>query len=430
MKKNFLFLLLLLAAGVSAQKPVLLDTLNAVEKTALQGEYAKKNATFLTGLDNAGSKKEVKALKDIFEDSYEDLDGQIADNRLFEYSDLNRYLNKILSEIKEKNANFPQDINLLVSREYEANAYSTGEGTIVLNNYLLNSLDNEDELAYIICHEGAHQSLQHALNAALSYVRENNSQEIKGKTKQLQNMKYNQATQAENLLKDLVYKNSKESRRREIEADSLGFLYYMQLKRNLQQPLAALEKLTNSDNEDDSLTVDDYKKLFSAPELHFNAEWFNMDDYSMYFYKESTKFNTDSLRTHPNIEERIAALKKSFPQLLNKEDATPVRVSEDFTKWRSNAVYQNIYNEFVAKHYGNSLYEALKLYNRKPDAWLKSRIGQNFQALYEAQKNYRLNRYISQVNVHEYTKSYNLFCTFVNNLRLGDFKAFADYFSR
>ena len=425
-----IFSLLLVVLRIPAQTPILIDTLNQAQIKLLQDDYTKRKTDFLSNLNIQASKEEIKRIKTIFSDEYEDIIKSIEKNRLFNDSPVNQYFNAILADIREKNPSIPE-INLLVSRKFNANAFNIGEGTIVLNNYLLSILNNEDELAFIICHEIAHQAKNDVLNSILDFVKKDNSDEMKSKVRDLKRQKFNNKTEAENLLKEIAYKYSKENRKKEIAADSLGYVFYFRLERNNRQPVKALEILKYSDIEGDSLTVEDYAKLFSDTKLRFDEKWFDMDDYSMYHYKESTKFNTDSLRTHPNIDERIGFLEKSFPQLLSDEETeTPVTVSPEFDKWRENAVFQNIYNEYAAEHYGNSLYEALKLYNRTPTDFLRNMIGQNFQKLYEAQKAYRLNRYVSQVDINKYTQSYNLFCTFVNNLKLDDFKNFADYFSK
>ncbi|MDR1876801.1 MAG: M48 family metalloprotease [Flavobacteriaceae bacterium] len=427
--KYFAFFGLLFSAYISAQTPILLDTLNLSQRKALHDKYTKKTEVFLSGLGAQCSKQELKKVKSILTEEYDDIKKEINKNSLIVDSPLNQYLDALLANIREKNPNSPE-IYLMISREFETNALNIGEGTIIINNYLLSNLDNEDQLVFVICHEIAHQSLNHVFSSVLNFVKKENSNEMKGKVKELKRKKYNNKVEAENLLKDIVYKNSKEQRKKESEADSLGYVYYSRLGRNKQQPVKTLENLKNSDYEGDSLKVADYKRMFSTSGLNFKEEWFKMDDYSIYHYKKSTRFNTDSLKTHPNIEDRIATLKKSFPESLDKKDPTPVTASATFDQWHNNAMHQNVYNEYISEHYGNSLYEALKLYNRKPTPFLKKMIGQNFQKLYEAQKAYRLNRYVSQVDVNDHTNSFNLFCTFINNLKLDDFKAFADTFSK
>ncbi|MDR2475188.1 MAG: M48 family metalloprotease [Bacteroidales bacterium] len=420
---------LLLSVCASAQELLLIDTLTVDERKILRDTYVERKKSFLAYVDDQVAKPERKKVKEIFADKYDNLLKRIDKNELTSDSPLNDYLNKLLTLIRAKNPELPNSIVLLLSREFQSNAASIGDGTIIVNNYLLSDLDSEDELAVIICHEIAHYSLKHPVNSVVDFVRKDNSDEMKKQTKKLKQQKYNKQSDAANLLKDIAYKNSEESRKKEIEADSLGFLYYVNLDRNRYQVVRTLEKLRDSDFEDDSLTVADYRSLFFDPQLHFSEAWFKIDNYDIYHYKESTKFNTDSLRTHPNVGERIAALQRTFPQFLETDDPSPITVSDTFTQWHDNAMLQNVYNEHLAEHYGNSLYEALKLYKREQTLFLKKMIGLNFRKLYEAQKNYRLNRYVSHVNIHKYTSSYNLFCTFINNLRLGDLETFANYFS-
>jgi Zn-dependent protease with chaperone function len=404
-----------------SQKPVLLDTLTTSQKVELKENYIQKKKTFYALTEQLVEKKRFKQVKDIFDKEYEDIEKSINNNELLAKSPLNQYLYSLTAQIQKQNIDATQNISILVSREYQTNAWNTGEGTIIVNNYLLNDLNNEDQLVFIICHEIAHQALNHVLNSVLKYVDDNNSSELKSQTKAIRKQTYNRATQAENLLKEIAYKNSAEKRKNETQADSLGFIFYSKLGRNLSQSIEALKRLKYSDVESDSLTVSDYKRIFSALNINLKDEWFALESYDMYHYKQSTKFNTDSLRTHPNCDDRIARLVKTFPQIdtNNKAGVLPAD-SKEFTQWRENAAYQNIYNEYLSEHYGNSLYEALKLYNRKPDDFLKKSIGLNFKKLYEAKKAYRLNRYVNQVNTNRYTDSYNLFCTFIFNLTIAD----------
>lgn len=268
----------------------------------------------------------------------------------------------------------------------------------------------------------AHQTLNHVLESVRKYVKTNNSTELKSKTKQVKKQRYSRKTSAENLLKELAYKNSAVNRGKEIQADSLGYVFYSRLNRNPKQVVRILENLRDSDKESDSLTVDDYTRIFDSFKLSTKERWFKMESFDEYHYQKSTKFNTDSLRTHPNCDVRIEKLARIAPELETEVISVEFKNfdSESFLKWKQSAIYQNIQNEYFLKNYGNSLYEALKLYNRKPDDQLKKWISLNFKKLYEAKKAYRLNKYVSQVSVVEYTDSYNLFSTFIFNLGLED----------
>jgi predicted Zn-dependent protease len=405
-----------------------LDTLHLQDKKKLKDKYNKRKNLFLSQLNHIHAKKETKEIKAIFEENYKDINNKIDRNELIFDSPLNNYLNDLGASIQKENPEIPKDISILISREYSINAFNRGEGTIIVNNYLLNALDHEDQLVYILCHEMAHQTLNHVLESVTKYVQSNNSLELKTQTKQLKKQKYNQKTKAENLLMEIAYKNSAINREKEIQADSLGYVFYSRLNRAPYQVIKTLEMLRDSDKEGDSLAIKDYEKLFTSFKLQTKEQWFKIDSFDQYNYQKNTKFNTDSLRTHPNCDIRIEKLANHSPEIKKTiQQLTPS--SETFLKWQKSAVYQNIQNEYFAKNYGNSLYEALKLYNRKPDVLLKKWIGLNFTKLYEAKKAYELNKYISQVNIVKYTHSYNLFSTFIFNLTLSDLETICKSFN-
>ncbi|MDR2511111.1 MAG: M48 family metalloprotease [Bacteroidales bacterium] len=431
MRKLFLFwIVVCLNYCLFCQNIGLLDTLSTDDKEIFFTEMQNRKDAFLKNLSINGTKSEQKEVKSRFDKAFsENLMKDVKKDRLLLKSLLNTYLNGLLSEIKKANPEISEDILLLVDRSYIANAYNFGDGTIVIYNYLLNCLQNEDQLVFVICHEIAHRQLEHSVNTVLARVRSDNSSDIKDKTKQLQKQRYGNRTEAEMVLKDILYKNSAAKREQETQADSLGMLFFSTLGRPNFQVIKALRNLRDSDYERDSLTIKDYRKMFSDKSLNFNEKWFDMGDYAAYFYQRTTKFNTDSLRTHPNMDERTEKLKTTFPQLFT-DSSTNFTKSEEYDKWQSLAMLQNVYNQYLIEQYGNSLYEALKLYNRRPSDFLKEMIGKNFTKLYEAQQKYRLNRYVSQVNVNEYTSSYNRFCTFIINLNLDELKTFSDHFSK
>lgn len=403
-----------------AQQPILIDTLTLNQKKALEDKYTNQKKTFYAELDKKYGSKEVKEIKTIFDQSYTDIQKSIQKNELIEESPFNTYLNELVLQIRAKNPEIPKNLVILASREYETNASSRGEGTIVVNQYLLETLDNEDQLIFILCHEIAHQKLDHVLQSIHEYVKLNTSAEMKGKTKQLKKQKFSKKTSASELLTELKYKNSEASRTHEVQADSLGYIYYSKLGRSPQQVVKTLKNLKDSDKEKDSLSIKDYKTIFASFSLPTKDKWFEMENFDLYSYQENNKFNTDSLRTHPNCDVRIEMLVKIDSTIQKNGVQKTMSANTEFKKWKENVIYQNIANEYLMQHYGNSLYEALKQYKRTPNAYLRKWISENFKKLYDAKKAYQLNRYVSQVNINQYTTSYNLFSTFVFNLSLAE----------
>jgi Zn-dependent protease with chaperone function len=416
----FFVLCLCCTTTIWGQKPTLIDTLSLKQKKELKEKYITQKKLFYYELGQTYQPKELEEITTIFDENYAAIEKRIEKNELLINSPFNTYLNDLVSQIRSKNPEIPKKLTVLASREYEANAYNLGEGTIIVNQYLLETFDNEDQLVFTLCHEIAHQKLQHVLNSIHKHITLNNSEDIKKKTKELKKQKYKRKINASNLLLELKYKNSETSRAKEIEADSLGYIYYSKLDRSPQQVAKALQNLRDSDKEKDSLTIKDYETIFASFNTPVKSKWFEMESFDLYHYQKNNKFNTDSLRTHPNCDIRIDMLSRIDATIKNTDSAQTLTKSAEFTQWKESAVYQKILNEYLMQHYGNSLYEALKQYKSTPNEMLKNWIAANFKKLYEAKKSYQLNRYVSQVNVNKYTSSYNLFSTFIYNIDLTD----------
>jgi hypothetical protein len=73
------------------------------------------------------------------------------------------YLSFIVDQIAQSNDDFDfSDIKPVLNRSPVANAFSVGEGTLVINIGLLKEIKIQDHLVFIICHEIAHYLLEHS----------------------------------------------------------------------------------------------------------------------------------------------------------------------------------------------------------------------------------------------------------------------------
>lgn len=217
-------------------------------------------------------------------------------------------------------------------------------------------------------------------------------------------------------MKDVVYSRKSKSRIHEREADSLGFEYFKKTKYNPSHFANALKNLEKSDTEKDSLVDADYKKFFVTKSQKFIDEWLVMEDFSGYKYSKENifKWNIDSLKTHPDCGARIKEIEKALP----KDNDNDFEVNSNyFTKLKKAAPYELVSNHYHAKEYGFSLYEALKLLNRRPnDVYLMKMVSENLKMLAKAKKDMKLNSYIPRINPKEQTNSQQRFSNFMNNL--------------
>ena len=317
-----------------------------------------------------------------------------------------------------KNANSElasSDIKLLLAFSDESNAYNNGENIVVINLPLIRDLKNEYQLAFVISHEIAHQKLNHVHEGIVKRLNKYNSEELVQKTKSIDKQKFNKGALASELMKNLVYGDRRESRKKEIAADSLGYLYFSKAYPNFNlQAVEALKILKNIDVATDSLSTTDFIKIFNSQNLKFNEEWLKSDLVNNYNYqKDKKKYDVDSLRTHPDCDVRISLLTttfniKSIPQKI--ESGTYEESKKEIDK-------EYVFGLYFIEEYGKSLYYSLLKYKQDlGDTYYRNMIYENLVKLREYRMNYTLNKYLETENPN-FSEGYNQFLNFIRNLR-------------
>ncbi|WP_330444327.1 M48 family metallopeptidase [Flavobacterium sp. C4GT6] len=411
------------AEGQTSFSP--LDTLSHTCATKLKVEYVKKFKNI-----NNSREYETSAQKNIIKEIYgglqEDFIEKIDDNNFICDGDINSYLNGLMNEILTSNSIDKGIYRILLSKDPQVNAYNTGDGTVVVNYGLFLAVDNEDELVFVICHEIGHQFLDHLKKDVEAYARLSTSEEMIKKTKEIKKQKYNKASMATNLLKNIRYQSYSERREKEIEADSIGLVFYRQTKRSPAAAISLLQKLDVSDTEKDSLVVEDYKKIFEKGGFVVKQRYFEQEESLFQTYTKDERFNADSLKSHPDCSTRITLIKD---YLDNKFIESSTASSTGFEEIKRNSVYQNLFNMFSAQDYGISLYEALKLYKYElQDPVLKNIIYLNLVKIYDSRKNYTINRYVPKHDNLNNTKSLNRFISFISNIKMTDLETIINNF--
>ena len=303
-----------------------------------------------------------------------------------------------------------------MSNDATVNAYNVGDGTIVINYGLLTVVENEDELVFVICHEIGHQYLKHVKNEIENYAIQSTSDEIIAKTNEIKRQKYRKATLANNLLKIIRYKNYRKRRQKEIEADSIGLNFYKKTMRNQENVLGLLKKLENSNKENDSLSIADYKLIFDKKDFKLKSKYFETDESIFQKYDFQQISNIDSLKTHPDCATRIKLLSAKIDK--NNYSNNKKVAFDDFKKYSN---YQNLVNLYNSEDYGICIYEGLK-YLKKDinNVILKDIVCQSLQKIGLSKSNYTISRYLPDVDKKNNSNSLNTFITFINNIKLSD----------
>ncbi len=426
---NFLF----------SQQYEMIDTATFDKRNALKHQFEKKYEKYNKALKNQYKGKLYKNILKSNQDFQESFLEKIDENHFVFDERMQKLANSILKDVIENNASLKNSaVQILISKDIGPNAAIFMDGTMVINLDLIRYLDNEDQLAAVICHELGHDVLNHGTKSVEEHAQKMLSKEFKEKSKSIKKKKYGKYSKAFEILKTILYTDSELSRKRELEADSVGYALFKNTSYNPNEFAASLRILKELDDYQENikdqqiLDTIDYKRLFDLPNQPFKAEWLKQEDFSDYNYNLYTeKIDEDSISSHPEIEKRIAVLKSNFEEL--QKDYTTKEPSDLYKKFQKIATYERIPNLYHQEAYGISIYYILQMMRNEQKydtVFLKEWLGYNLDQLYTAKKEYKYNRYVDQINPKEQSKTYVQFLNFMWNLGLNDIKNIADYYKK
>ncbi|NRS89773.1 putative Zn-dependent protease [Flavobacterium sp. 7E] len=428
MMQKFLPFLLFFTLISYSQTYTPFDTTSVAKKKLFLEELKARKDLKIKLIKQDFSGKISREMIAVYDSQFDDFSRNVNENELYFDEKLNAYATKIVSYIKEKNTELNGTaIKVYFSRNSEANAYSIGDGTIILNMGLIAYAKEESEIIFTICHEIAHFILDHRGQSIEKNIVNLHSKENEEKEKEIKKSKFNKQIKAQALAKNTIYSRKSKSRMNEFQADSLGFIYFKKLQYNTATSLKLLEHLSNSDEELDSLSLKAYPKYFNTKNQKFIPQWMVREDFSNYSYsKESVfKWDVDSLKTHPNCDERIARLKN----LVVDKKSNFYIDKEFFKNLKDRMSYEQVFNQYYLKEYGKSLYSTLKQKETHPkDKFLDNMMASNLDALAKAKKEMRMNTYVPLIDPTEHTKSQQYYLNFISNLTLSELERLAtDY---
>ena len=127
-----------------------------------------------------------KDYQEIYEARFSEVSKLLQSARAVTDREVHNYLQSVLKKITDVNpALNAKEIRLVFSRDWWPNAFSMGEGTLVVNAGLMVFLDNEAELVFVICHELAHFYLDHSNKEIKKNVETYNSVAFQNELKRL-----------------------------------------------------------------------------------------------------------------------------------------------------------------------------------------------------------------------------------------------------
>lgn len=426
-----MLLVMLCVVHVQAQETKDDDTTGIAYTKVLMKAYPVKNERFLSALkEKTDDKKLYKYYTTRYKAIFEAVNETIKDGSMVQIPELTTAIDEILTEIKSKNSGLPNDLQVMLIRENIPNAYTLGDNTIFIHLGLLYYVENEHQLACILAHEIGHLLLNHSLLAITDrYDRDKKSVED---AKIVREKEVGRADHALALLKSSIYEGGKMARKHELQADSIGYAIVKNTKYRASALLRALELIERNDTLIyNGLKTETYKQYFDVPNQKFNDKWLESEDFSAYNYNSyKPKFDEDSLSSHPKSEARIKYLKSVFPELSKGLVAADTEMTPTYEPVRTMAEQQLFPNMKFNEEYGKAIYISLILLQEQPDnEYYKEQLGKNLQKIYEARRDYRLNKFLDRVSPKDQSKNYVRYLNFMWNLKPEELKNLSDYYA-
>lgn len=375
---------------------------------------------------NEFSSNQQKKAKEILSERKESFLKDIKDSTFIFDKTINGFIKKILAEVYQSNPQIDsKNFYFLINKSLIPNAACYGNGIFSINLGLFSLIENNDEMAFIICHELAHYILKHNDKALTEYLETFNSKDFKQQINTASNKKYGRRSAVTLLLKDLKFNFMKRSRSAETQADSLGFIIFNNTKYNKQASINILKKLDLTDGIIfNNLT--DLKQHFTFEEYPFKEVWIEKEE-KMFDTTESVndlEIDKDSLKTHPNIPLRIE-------NIIHNHTITPTNA----TKYEIDLVQKKASENSIKIFFDDSkldfaLYQLLSLHKKNE---LDRKAFNNYVAyllkkVYILKEKHIFGKYVGPVNSFSEEKYINEIRLFLNNLELKDLKKIGYYF--
>jgi Zn-dependent protease with chaperone function len=330
----------------------------------------------------------------------------------------NKAIQQIFSHIITSNnlQNIP--VQLYLSKHPWPNAFSAGEGSLVLNVGLLPVLRNEAEVAFVICHEIAHFTLDHSIKSIFTYFQQLNNEDTRIKLKQLSKQEYNTKAMAMELLEKLTFTSRRHSRFNESSADSLALIYLNAAGYNVQVGAACMQSLDGAD------TLGTYVALAR----HFNLPGFVFEERLIKKAKTlgsgrsiAADFNTDSLKTHPDCSKRLAVMQAMVRTGSWSGGNFALLPADSFAALQRNAMFERVDGWYKLGQYDHALYEALRIVDLHPNhSFGYVQAGKILQEMCVAYKKYELGSHIHTPSGVLYTENFNELLRMTQRLTLNE----------
>jgi Zn-dependent protease with chaperone function len=422
--KLFLFILILILGGNVCHAQWEKDYIPLPTKSArldsIKEVLKEQHAQRIAKIDE----KKQKLLFEAYSERFENANDKIVKGNILTSPRIDGYLDRILGEIFKANGALPQkNLRVLLARNPWPNASQLGDGTILLNIGLVTHLDNEGQLAFVLCHEIAHFVLDHVDNAVRKRIAILESKATKKQLEEIERSDYGARAKAMALLKEISYDSRRHSRSHEIQADSLALELLLRTRYDASEALKCLGILDNIDEED--TTKLDLTKVFASKDFPFNNAWLKLQENPFGAAEAKSEWEEDSLKTHPDCVQRIAVL---VPRLEGYNPSTNIVGDAEFEFLQKTCLFELARGHYHFDDLGHSLAESILRHQEySQNSYFIGMVGMCLNRIYHAQKNHELGKF-TEMPDEQLPKQYNLILNFIQNLKLSDVAKISYYF--
>jgi Zn-dependent protease with chaperone function len=367
-------------------------------------------------------------VKSVHEKRLEFIVKNINDDYFFsDQSELTRYLRSITNKIYQANPELAERVTVYAHRSTSVNAISFGNGTVAMMIGLLERLENEDQVAFVLCHELAHYHYKHSQQSIQQLAELNYDKGLKKKLDEVNKSEYGRYTKLRQLFEGLDLSFNKHSRNHEFEADSLGLLLYINAGYDKNAPLRVIEILEGADQEFNSTPIL-FNKIFDFKGFPFKESWIQYEK-SDVWHAPKKYADSDTAQTHPNCERRMQALIRQLQRIGKENVAVPAAGKNQIENITLQASLEIIESEYHFKKYGKAIYKALVLLNKYPDnAYLHAMVAKCLFKIHESQKKHEFGKTV-ELPDPRFSENYDRLLTFIHKLRLSEMANLAYHYS-
>lgn len=262
------------------------------------------------------------------------------------------YLNKITTRLLESKPELRSKIKVFATRSSVINAVTLPNGYIFVNIGLINAMDNDDQVAFIIGHEIAHYVNKHSVT---TYKRRLDI------SKQEKDANNEDGT---------TFRNLRYSRENEFDADAAGLQLVIASSFDANESPLALKNLNKTDS---SAAPLDLEKYFSNDMFNLDTNWTNAKAIKSWVRnaeRNSSGYGVDDAEdiysTHPEIEKRALALSEILSASEYKYSGKKSS-SSDFNSIKIQAGFEMVNNSHRFGQYAFSIYQSIKMLEAYPD---------------------------------------------------------------